>query len=92
MYIKKVKYRAWFFTKENDIPFLAKKKKFRLKDVNKEIISFKGKDYAPIFSNPTFSNGVKKYFFFTLGKREQITTSDIDIEKDSEIKVNLKIE
>lgn len=89
MRIKKTKFRAWFFTKINDIPMLSKKKKFKLKQVKEGIINVKGIDYAPNFNNPTFSNGLKQFFFFTLGKREQIMTNNVDIEKDSHIKGQL---
>lgn len=86
MFVKKTKFRAWFFIKEKDIIKLYKKKRF--KSVNKKgIFKYKNEPYEPIIDYPTFKNGNKSYFFFLLGSKTQITTYDITIQdSDAEIK------
>ena len=89
---KKIKYRAWFFIKQDKSRRLAKKKRFN--PVKKKgLVIYKGVSYEPILGNPTFDNGIKRYFFFDIGTKAQISTYEIStIESDAEIKDLLYIQ
>ena len=82
LFVQKTKYRAWFFIKEHGTYKLKKKKKF---NPLTPIITYHDKPYEPILSNPSFSNGVKSYFFFEIDKRSQITYKVI-VDTDAELK------
>lgn len=82
LFVQKTKYRAWFFNKEHGTYKLHTKKKF---DPLKLTIKYKDKPYEPILSSPSFSNGVKDYFFFEIGNKNQITYDEL-VDTDAELK------
>lgn len=92
MFVKKTKFRVWFFIRENDNLRLHKKKRFN--PLKKEgLIYYKKKPYEPKISHPTFDNGKKRFYFFKIGTKAQITTYEIPtIDSDAEIKDLLYIQ
>ena len=92
MLVKKTKFRAWFFIKENDSYRLHKKKRFN--PVKKEgLVHYKKKPYEPLIEHPTFDNGKKRFFFFEINKKAQIITYEIPmIDSDAELKELLYIQ
>ncbi len=86
MFVKKTKFRVWFFVKKGNNYKLHKKKKFKALN-NAGLIYYKKKPYEPILEYPTFDNGNKRYYFFALESQAQITTYEVSMENsDSDIK------
>ena len=83
MFVKKSKYRAWFFQKQHGTFKLRKKKRFN--PDTKPTIKYKGKPYEPIVDNPSFSNGLKDIFFFEIGSKSQLNYHEV-MDSDAEIK------
>jgi hypothetical protein len=81
-FVQKTKYRAWFFIKEHGTYKLKKKMKF---NPLKPIIKYGDKPYEPILNVPSFSNGLKDYFFFEIGNKRQISYIELT-ESDAELK------
>jgi len=79
----KTRYKAWFFLKDND---LRKKKKFS-PEKNNGLVEYKGSWYNPSLEHPSVRKGLKKYYFFHIGTKNQITLYKIlDVDKDTDIK------
>jgi len=86
MFVKKSKFKVWFFLKENDNYRLHKKKRFNALN-NEGLIYYKSKPYEPLLEYPAFNNGKKRYFFFEIGKKAQITTYEVSVDNsDAELK------
>lgn len=85
----KIKYKARFFIKEGNSYNLKGKKKINTKNLSEGVFKYKNLPYAPNFNLPTYRKGLNRYFWFEIGVRNQITTYESDIDKESDIRDDL---